>query len=113
MASTFLPPLPTNSHDEFIQYLSKNPTAPMAELLEPYKAYDAKMRELFAQEPRNPALSEPLINAVPVFGGGRASDIRVRARDLKSETQEEQERYIMALKDSDRKENGSPAGISI
>jgi hypothetical protein len=111
MASTTLPPLPTNSHDEFIQYLSKNPTTPMTKLLEPYKVYDVKIRELFAQDPRNPILSEPLVNAVPVFGGGHASDVRVRARDLKLESQEEQERYIMPLKDADRKANGSPAGI--
>jgi hypothetical protein len=82
----------------------------MIELLEPYKIYDSKIRELFAQDPQNPSLSDPLVNVVPVFGNGYAGDLKIRARNLRSEFQEEQERYIMSLKDEDRKPNNSPAG---
>jgi hypothetical protein len=82
----------------------------MTQLLEPYKEYDAKIRELFAQEPEHPSLADPFVNVVPVFGGGHASDVKIRARDLTSELQEESDRYIMPLKDEDRRLNNSPAG---
>ncbi|KAJ4286829.1 hypothetical protein N0V90_013081 [Kalmusia sp. IMI 367209] len=81
---------------------------PLPELLEPYKQYDAKLREVFAQEPSHPALADSHLNIVPVFAGHEQS-LKVRARDLDGESQEEKERYVMALVESERRKNGSPA----
>jgi hypothetical protein len=109
MTSQSLPTLPAK-HDEFIPYLAKHSTTPMIELLEPYKIYDTKIRELFAQDPQNTSLLDPLVNVVPIFRDGHASDLKIRARNLMSESQEEQDRYIMPLKDDFRKSDNSPAG---
>jgi hypothetical protein len=109
MTPQSLPTLPAK-HDELIPYLAKHSTTSMIELLEPYKTYDAKVRELFAQDPQNLSLSDPFVNVVPVFRNGHASNLKIRARNLKSESREEQDRYIMPLKDEDRKPHNSPAG---
>lgn len=82
----------------------------MADLLQPYRTYDAKIRELFAQEPDHPALKDPFVNVVPLFEG-HTDDIQIRARNLSTETPEEKERYIMPLKEADRKPNGSLAVV--
>lgn len=108
MASQALPTLPA-SHKEFIPYLAKHLNTPLVDIIEPYKAYDTKVRELFAQNPESTALLDPHVNVVPVFGNGHESDVKIRARDLNAESQDEKEKYIMPLKDEDRKPNGSPA----
>ncbi|OCK80768.1 ankyrin repeat protein [Lepidopterella palustris CBS 459.81] len=102
-----LPPVPAK-HADFIPYIQAHPDKPVAELLEPYKQYDAKLREIYAQEPSHPALNNHFINTVPIFASHEA-DVKIRARDLDSETADEKEKYLMPLKDEDRKENGSPA----
>jgi len=109
MASTSsLPALPVG-RDGFISYLS-NPENPVTELIAPYKTFDTKIRELFAQEPEHTALKDPLVNVVPVFGGHEA-EVKIRARDLTAETQDEKDRYIMPLSDDDRMPDGSPASM--
>src|SRR5436190_21888794 len=95
-----LPTLPAK-HNDFVSYLAKNGQTPMAELLQPYRAYDAKIRELFAQKPDHPTLRNPLVNVVPLFEG-HTDDIKIRARNLSSETTTEMESYIMPLKEVDR-----------
>ncbi|TKA65886.1 hypothetical protein B0A49_10217 [Cryomyces minteri] len=80
----------------------------MHELLEPYKQYDAKLREIFAQEPDHPATANHQISTVPVFAG-HEQEVKIRARNLLSETDEEKEQYIMPLKNTARKPTGSPA----
>lgn len=114
MASTTIPahpamlPLIPSKHNEFISYVSAHPDTPMPQLLEPYKQFDAKLREIFAQEPHHSALSDHHINTVPVFDGHEA-DIKIRRRHLEAETDEEKSKYVMPLKDDDRKPNDSPA----
>ncbi|KAF2791145.1 ankyrin [Melanomma pulvis-pyrius CBS 109.77] len=105
--SSILPNVPVK-HADFIPYLQSNPEKPLSQLLEPYKEYDAKLREVFAQEPNHPALKDPYINVVPVFGGYE-KDLKIRARDLDAETIEEKERYVMSLDPAERRPNGSPA----
>jgi hypothetical protein len=107
MASSFLPKLPVE-RDQFIPYLTDRKT-PVVDLLAPYKTFDTKIRELFAQEPDNPALEDPLVNAIPVFSNGKEAHVKVRARDLTSESQEKKDRYIMPLSDNDRMPDGTPA----
>ncbi|KAF2021723.1 ankyrin repeat protein [Aaosphaeria arxii CBS 175.79] len=102
-----LPNVPVK-HADFITHVASNPDTSLAELLEPYKQYDAKLREVFAQEPTHPALDDPYLNIVPVFNG-KEEHVKVRARNLDSESDEEKERYVMALKQSARLPNGSNA----
>lgn len=100
-----LPAVPVE-HANFISYVASNPTKPLPELLEPFKQYDAKLREIFAQEPDHPALSDQYLNIVPVFAGHQ-KDVKIRARDLEAESVEEKEKYVMPLSPEDRREDGS------
>ncbi|KAF2643091.1 hypothetical protein P280DRAFT_243784 [Massarina eburnea CBS 473.64] len=112
MASSSPTPLPIVPvpHASFISYLTSHPTTHLPELLEPYKQYDAKLREVFAQEPDHPALADPHLNIVPVFAG-QEKDIKIRRRDLENESEEEKERYIMGLDEEERREDGSLAVV--
>jgi hypothetical protein len=109
MASTFLPKIPEKLTDLAL-HLSKHPESPLVELLEPYKLYENKLREHFAQTPTNAALNDPHINTVPIFNDHTAK-LRIRARDLTAEDDEQKERYIMPLTAAARKPNGSPAVV--
>lgn len=100
-----LPELPV-PHADWLSHVSEHPTTSMHELLAPYKDYDAKLREVFAQQPSHPAI--PKSNVVPLFTG-KEEDVKIRARDLASESQEERERYLMPLAKKDRKRDGTPA----
>ncbi|KAJ4358642.1 uncharacterized protein N0V89_003226 [Didymosphaeria variabile] len=104
---TQLPDVPVK-HADFISHIESHPDTPLLEILEPYKQYDAKLREVFAQEPNHPVLADQHLNVVPVFNG-HSSSLRIRARDLASESQEEKERYIMPLNADERHPKGSPA----
>lgn len=100
-----LPELPV-PHADWLSHVSKHPATSMHELLAPYKDYDAKLREVFAQQPSHPAISKS--NAVPLFTG-KEQDVKIRARDLATESQDERERYLMPLAKSHRKPDGAPA----
>ncbi|KAF2721724.1 ankyrin [Polychaeton citri CBS 116435] len=101
-----LPPIPAN-HKDFIHHVaSAAPGKSMRELLEPYRAYDNEMRKVFAQHPAHPAIKEPSV--VPVFTGDE-SKVRIRARNLKAESTEERDSYIMPLTMEERRPDGSPA----
>jgi hypothetical protein len=106
-AFSTLPHVPVK-HKDFIPYLVSNFPKPLIELLEPFKQYDAKLREVFAQEPGHLALADPHLNVVPVFNG-HEKDVKIHARDLRTESVEEKEKYIMPLKSRDRRPTGSPA----
>lgn len=82
----------------------------MAELIEPYKQYDSKIREVFAQEPTHPALADRHLNITPVFAG-QESNLKIRARNLGAESEEETKKYIMPLEAEKRKPTGSPATV--
>lgn len=100
-----VPALPAK-HDQFIQYVAAHPETPMLQLLEPYKKYDTELRKVFAQQPQHEAAEHP--NIVPVFAG-HEHEVKIRARDVAKESTEEKGRYIMPLKDEDRRPNGSQA----
>jgi len=103
-------PIVPAKHDAFIQHLANNAETPMAELLEPYRKYDARIRELYAQEPDHSALKDPFVNVLPLFDE-HVEKVKIRARDLSAESAQEKERYIMPLNDADRKPSGSPAVV--
>lgn len=100
-----LPKLPVD-HAEFITYLGQHPETPVPKLLDPFKTYEGKLREIFAQHPQHEALQKPHINTVPIFKG-QQDVLKVRARIF--DDQSENERYIMPLEHGDRKPQGAPA----
>jgi len=100
-----LPSVPAPMH-EFLPYLARQ--SKMAEAIQPYKNYESKLRETFAQHRDNAVLNDPHINAVPIFAGHEQT-VKVHARDLDRETLEEKEKYLLPLSAGDRKPNGSSA----
>lgn len=108
-STSTLPDVPFK-HSDFISYIEKHPEKPLSEIVEPYKQYDAKIREVFAQEPHHPALADPHLNVVPVFDGHEQS-LKIQARNLENETQEEKDKYVMQLDESARLPTGSPAVV--
>ena len=101
MASLTLPSLPV-PHSELVKYLDENIGTTMAELLEPYRRYEAELRRLYAQQPSHPLLADPYINVLRLFTEDTHL-IRMRARYLPGESQEERDCYIMPLSDSQRR----------
>ncbi|KAI9664804.1 MAG: hypothetical protein M1821_006252 [Bathelium mastoideum] len=110
MASTSFATLPQvpAKHEDFIDHLDAHPNSAITELLGPYKQYDAKLREIFAQTPDHPSLSNNLLNLTPLYNG-QESKVTVRARDLTTESEEEKGHYIMPLPDEARKQTGTLA----
>ncbi|KAF2741780.1 ankyrin repeat protein [Sporormia fimetaria CBS 119925] len=107
MACTTLPEVPVK-HADFLSHIVSNPDQKLSDLLQPYIDYDAELRKVFAQEPNHPDLADTYLNIVPVFNG-HEKDVNIRARNLAGETAEEKERYIMPLRDDERRPNGAPA----
>ncbi|TVY42900.1 Uncharacterized protein LSUB1_G001614 [Lachnellula subtilissima] len=106
-----IPQLPSGSVKEFIPYMSKNPDKSMGEILEPYKAFEGELRKVYAQQPTHDAVKDGAVNLVPVFDG-HEQELKIRARSLVTESEGESSKYIMELKDEDRKPSGSPAVVS-
>nr|OQO24706.1 hypothetical protein B0A51_08620 [Rachicladosporium sp. CCFEE 5018] len=102
-----LPELPA-AHEDFLQYIAAHPNTPMNDLLSPYKTYDAEMRKIFARQTDHPAASKSII--VPIFNGNEQT-LKIRARELKTETDKQRESFIMPLKVDERKKHGSPAVV--
>jgi Ankyrin repeats (3 copies) len=102
---------PGLSVEEFIPKLAANPDTPVVKLLEPYKAFEAELRKAYAQQPTHEALKDGKINLIPLFNGNEMH-LKIRARSLASESDDEKSRYIMELKDEDRKPQGAPAVVS-
>lgn len=109
MAST-LPKLPV-AHSELVKHISKHPDIPLTELIEPYRKYEAQLRQAFAQDASNSLLKDPHVNVLPLFTHD-TPDIKIRARNLAAETEEEKAKYIMPLPDNMRRTDGSPAVVS-
>ncbi|KAI0199190.1 ankyrin repeat protein [Astrocystis sublimbata] len=105
-------PLPklTAAHDELVNHIAEHPDVSMTELMGPYREYEAKLREMYAQERDNPILDDPYLNVLPLFTKNTPA-IQTRARNLGRETQEQKDRYIMTLPDDKRRSNGSPAVV--
>ncbi|TVY32755.1 Uncharacterized protein LOCC1_G008587 [Lachnellula occidentalis] len=106
-----IPKLPYGSIKEFIPYMSKNPDKSMGEILEPYKAFEGELRKVYAQQPTHDAVKDGAVNLVPVFGG-HEQELKIRGRSLDTESEGESSKYIMELKNEDRRPSGSPAVVS-
>lgn len=98
-------------HVELARYIDENPDRSMVDLLEPYRQFEAQLRQLYAQEPDNEILKDDHLNVFPLFSDGEKADIRIRARDLDAEAQAEKDQYVMTLPDEQRRPNGSPAVV--
>ncbi|MCJ1245260.1 hypothetical protein MMC30_002463 [Trapelia coarctata] len=105
MSAFSLPDLPS-PHASFILYLAKNADKPIPDLLQPYKDFEGKLREGFAQHRHHELLQDRLVNAVPIYTGHEDS-LRIRARSLDDEG--ENQKYIFLLRNEDRKPDGAPA----
>ncbi|CAA9958257.1 Ankyrin repeat protein [Pyrenophora teres f. maculata] len=103
----FLPPLPA-IHADWISHATSHPDTPLCDLIAPYKEYDSKLREVFAQQPDHSAIAKP--NIVPIFAG-HEQDLKIRARNFAAESEAERQCYLMPLKKWDRKTNGTPAVV--
>ncbi|KAJ5894821.1 hypothetical protein N7495_006512 [Penicillium taxi] len=106
-----LPHLPVK-HREFLNYVHSNPDPPMADLVIQFNNYDAVLRRIYAQDPSNSILKTPHLNVVPLYDKSGSTDIRIRARELSSETPEQKEKYILPLPNDLRKPNGSQAVVT-
>lgn len=93
-----------------VKYIDQHPQTPMTELLEPYRKYEAHVRQAFAQDADNELLKDPHVNVLPLFTEDTPS-IKIRARKLESESKEEKSKYIMPLPASMRRPDGSPAVV--
>ncbi|TVY75886.1 Uncharacterized protein LSUE1_G007435 [Lachnellula suecica] len=106
-----IPQLPSGSVKEFIPYLAKNLEKPMGEILEPYKAFEAELRKVYAQQPDHELVQDRTVNLVPVFDG-HERELKLRARAVEFESEDESSKYIMELKEEVRRPNGSPAVVT-
>jgi hypothetical protein len=110
MSALQLPKVPVR-HAELVRYIAENPDRSMVELLEPYRHFEAQLRQLYAQEPESDLLKNEHINVLTLLTDVEKSDIKIRARDLEAEPQAEKDRYVMSLPDGQRRPHGSPAVV--
>ncbi|KAF3123380.1 hypothetical protein TWF569_001751 [Orbilia oligospora] len=111
MATPELLPLPA-SIPSFPKYLAENEDKPVRELLRPYLNHENRIRELFTQDPANPVLENKYLGLVPVYAG-HEEHIEIRARSLKSESENEKKKYILSLEDEERKISGEKAIVGL
>lgn len=78
-------------------------------ITKPFIQYESKLREIFAQYPDHPAVAQS--HLVPLFEP-KTSTPTIISRDPDSQAQELREKYLLALKDDNRKESGTPAIVS-
>ncbi|GFF78963.1 hypothetical protein IFM61392_10056 [Aspergillus lentulus] len=112
MADCYTLPAVPAKHSTFIDYVNSRPQESIPDLVRPYNEYDAVLRKIYAQQPSHPTVADNLLNVVPLFDASGSADLRIRARDLVSEPEQLKAKYLMPLKDEDRKANGSPAVVS-
>ena len=92
--------------DEFLPYLASQSN--VATALGPYKEYEAKLRQLFAQHPTEPILNDHHLNTVPLYAGHEES-VQIRSRQVAKESQEQRDQYLLSLSDKDRRAHGTNA----
>lgn len=100
-----LPKLPVPI-SEFVQYAGRQPHTQTGvnQAVEPFKAFENKLREIYAQQPDHPAVTEN--HLVPLFEN---APFTTRARDLSKESTAEKDSYLLSLPADLRRKHGSPA----
>ncbi|KAJ4414254.1 hypothetical protein N0V82_008036 [Gnomoniopsis sp. IMI 355080] len=109
MSGLALPQLPV-PHKELPRYVADHPDTPIVEMLQPYRDYEAVLRQLYAQDPGNAVLQTPELNILPLFTAD-STGIHIRARDFAAESEQQKQQYIMALPDDQRRATGSSAVV--
>lgn len=102
-----LPNIPVPIPD-FIDHVNKHSKsqAGVAEAVKPFKAFESKLREVYAQYPDDPAATAD--HLVSVFD---SAPLTIRARDPSQEATTEQEKYLLPLTDELRRKHDSPATV--
>lgn len=95
---------------ELVAYIARNENIPIQRLLQPFRDFESRLREKYAQDSSDPVLNDPYINVLPLFAESTPG-IKTRARNYANESAEEKDRYIMALPGAHRRPNGSPAVV--
>lgn len=106
-----LPTLPTKLTDFISHFEAEKQHKPIPQVLEPFLKYEARLREIYAQEPLNALLQDAQVNTVPLFAG-HEHDLKISARNPASETEEERGTYVLPLNPDDRRKDGTPAIVS-
>ncbi|KAG5981462.1 hypothetical protein E4U55_002909 [Claviceps digitariae] len=110
MSAANLPQLPAPVAG-LARHIAEHPETLMVDIMKPYREYEARLREVYAQDRKNPILNDPYLNVLPLFTDDTAN-ITTRARDLSVESEEEKSRYIMPLPEDKRRPHGSPATVA-
>lgn len=107
--STFeLPQIPL-AHSQFISHVNGKPGHQVLEAVKPYNEYEAKLREIYAQDRHHQSLKNPHVNAVPIFK--QDNDVlRICKRDIDDATHHSQ--HIIPLSAKDRQPAGAPATVT-
>ncbi|KAL2857374.1 ankyrin repeat-containing domain protein [Aspergillus pseudoustus] len=111
MPEHILPEVPVK-HADFLEHVKAHSEKSIPDLVKPYNDFDAVVRKIYAQETDHPAVADNHLNLVPLFDSNGSTDIRIRARDLASESDDTKSKYLMPLKDEYRKPSGTPAVVS-
>lgn len=93
---------------QFIHHVERQPhsQAGVAQAVEPFKAFESKLREIYAQQPDHPVVRAN--HLVPIFEN---SPITTRARDLSNESSAEKDSYLLSLPEGLRRKHGSLATV--
>ncbi|KMP01227.1 hypothetical protein CIRG_01367 [Coccidioides immitis RMSCC 2394] len=96
--------------NEFIPYLAKQSRNGILNggALDAFQTYESKLREIFAQEPDSETIADPHVNVVPIYAGFE-EQLKVKPRNLESESARESEKYLLPLHPTFRKEEGTLA----
>ena len=104
-----LPTLPCSLESFPSHLVTTDSPGKVTDLLQPFRAYESRLRQIYAQDPHHQAVSQN--HLVPVYQGTR-SDLTIKARDLSLESKQEQEKYLLPLSAERRRKNGSNATTS-
>lgn len=96
-------------HAELARYVVENPDRSMVVVFQPYRQFEARLRQIDAQDPDDEILKDVHLNFFPLFNDGEKADIRIRARDLDAAAQADKDRYVMTLPEEQGRTNGSHA----
>ena len=101
-----LPSLPCAFAD-FPAYLetAQTPEA-VREKVDPFKAYEHRLRQIYAQEPSHQAVPEN--HLVPIYQDA-FSKLTVKARDIAQESEDLKSKYLLPISDEQRRAHLSPA----
>lgn len=107
-SSSFILPKVPVPHEDFVSSINRKDGDEVQRLLEPYNEFEAKLREGFAQNRDYPSLSDPHVNAVPIFNPGNDVPL-ISKRNIDENTHHL--KHMMLLSAKDRKPAQAPATV--